>query len=29
VMKRGKMVGVVSRPDLLRAFVEPQFLRVG
>jgi CBS domain-containing protein len=29
VMKNGKMIGVVSRPDLLRAFVEPQFMRVG
>lgn len=29
VTKNGKMVGVVSRPDLLRAYVEPQFLRVG
>ncbi len=29
VMKDGMMVGIVSRPDLLRAVVEPQFMRVG
>lgn len=29
VMKNGKLVGIVSRPDLLRAIVQPQFLRVG
>lgn len=29
VMREGAMVGIVSRPDLLRALVEPQFKRVG
>lgn len=29
VLKNGVMVGIVSRPDLLRAVVEPQFMRVG
>lgn len=29
VMQAGTMVGIVSRPDLLRAAVEPQFERVG
>ncbi len=29
VMEEGSMVGIVSRPDLLRAAVEPQFTRVG
>ncbi len=29
VMEDGTMVGIVSRPDLLRAAVEPQFQRVG
>ena len=29
VMDDGKMVGIVSRPDLLRAAVEPHFTRVG
>ncbi len=29
VLKNGAMVGIVSRPDLLRAVVEPQFMRVG
>ena len=29
VLKNGAMVGIVSRPDLLRAAVEPQFMRVG
>ena len=29
VMKGGKVVGIVSRPDLLRAIVKPQFIRVG
>ncbi len=29
VMQAGTMVGIVSRPDLLRAAVEPQFQRVG
>ncbi len=29
VMEDGAMVGIVSRPDLLRAAVEPQFTRVG
>ena len=29
VMEAGAMVGIVSRPDLLRAAVEPQFTRVG
>ena len=29
VMKGNKIVGVVSRPDLLRAAVEPYFIRVG
>ena len=29
VMKDGVMVGIVSRPDLLRSVVEPQFKRVG
>ena len=29
VMEYGKLVGIVSRPDLLRAAVEPQFTRVG
>ena len=29
VMKSGKVVGIVSRPDLLRAVVQPQFIRVG
>ncbi len=29
VMDNGRMVGIVSRPDLLRAAVEPQFARVG
>ena len=29
VMEDGKLVGIVSRPDLLRAAVEPQFTRVG
>ena len=27
VMKDGKMVGVVSRPDVLRALIETQFIR--
>lgn len=29
VMKGAKLVGIVSRPDLLRAIVQPQFIRVG
>jgi len=29
VTKHGRVVGIVSRPDLLRAAVEPQFIRVG
>ena len=29
VMQDGSMVGIVSRPDLLRAAVEPQFQRIG
>jgi len=29
VTKDGKVVGIVSRPDLLRAAVQPQFIRVG
>ncbi|MEX0785142.1 MAG: CBS domain-containing protein [Dehalococcoidia bacterium] len=29
VTKHGKVVGVVSRPDLLRAAVQPQFMRIG
>ena len=29
VTKGGKVVGVVSRPDVLRAAVQPQFIRVG
>ena len=29
VMENGTMVGIVSRPDLLRAAVEPQFQRIG
>jgi CBS domain-containing protein len=29
VTRGGKVVGIVSRPDLLRAFVQPQFIRVG
>ena len=29
VMEDGTMVGIVSRPDLLRAAVEPQFQRIG
>lgn len=29
VTKNGKVVGVVSRPDLLRAAVQPQFMRIG
>ena len=29
VLKNGVMVGIVSRPDLRRAVVEPQFMRVG
>ena len=29
VMQAGTMVGIVSRPDLLRAAVQPQFQRVG
>ena len=29
VMEDGRMVGIVSRPDLLRAAVEPQFQRIG
>ncbi len=29
VMQAGTIVGIVSRPDLLRAAVEPQFQRVG
>jgi len=29
VTKQGKIVGIVSRPDLLRAAVQPQFIRVG
>ena len=29
VMKAGKIVGIVSRSDLLRAAVQPQFMRVG
>jgi tRNA nucleotidyltransferase (CCA-adding enzyme) len=29
VMKGGKIVGIVSRSDLLRAVVQPQFMRVG
>lgn len=29
VMEEGAMVGIVSRPDILRAAVEPQFTRVG
>ncbi len=29
VMDGGTMVGIVSRPDLLRAAVQPQFKRVG
>ncbi len=24
--KAGKLVGVISRPDILRAFVEPNFM---
>lgn len=29
VMQAGSMVGIVSRPDLLRAAVQPQFQRIG
>ena len=29
VTRNGKVVGIVSRPDLLRAAVQPQFIRVG
>ena len=29
VMRSGKIVGIVSRSDLLRAVVQPQFMRVG
>lgn len=29
VMRAGKIVGIVSRSDLLRAAVQPQFMRVG
>lgn len=29
VTKCGKLVGIVSRPDVLRAVVQPQFMRVG
>lgn len=29
VMENGTMVGIVSRPDLLRAAVQPQFRRIG
>jgi CBS domain-containing protein len=29
VMERGKTVGIVSRPDVLRAAVEPQLMRLG
>ena len=29
VMEDGSIVGIVSRPDLLRSAVEPQFQRVG
>ena len=29
VMQDGKMVGIVSRPDLLRAAIRPQFVRIG
>lgn len=29
VMEDGKTVGIVSRPDLLRAAVEPQLMRLG
>ena len=29
VTKGGRLVGIVSRPDLLRAAVQPQFIRVG
>jgi CBS domain-containing protein len=29
VTRDGKVVGIVSRPDLLRAIVQPQFMRVG
>ncbi|NIM62019.1 MAG: CBS domain-containing protein, partial [Acidobacteria bacterium] len=29
VMQAGAIVGIVSRPDLLRAAVEPQFQRIG
>jgi CBS domain-containing protein len=29
VTRGGKVVGIVSRPDLLRAYVQPQFIRVG
>lgn len=29
VTRGGKVVGIVSRPDLLRAAVQPQFIRVG
>ena len=25
----GKLVGIVSRPDVIRAVVQPQFMRVG
>jgi CBS domain-containing protein len=29
VTRNGALVGIVSRPDLLRAAVEPQFIRIG
>ena len=29
VTRDGKIVGIVSRPDVLRAAVQPQFMRVG
>jgi CBS domain-containing protein len=29
VTRCGKLVGIVSRPDVLRAVVQPQFIRVG
>jgi CBS domain-containing protein len=29
VTRSGKLVGIVSRPDLLRAALQPQFIRVG
>jgi CBS domain-containing protein len=29
VTEKGKLVGVIARPDALRAFVEPNFMEFG